>query len=329
MRNREIILILIAICTIFFLSSFIVVSREDAKWYQQSTIGIWTGSFPIQNTTQKIQQNTCIKNPEITFFMYHYIRDDDIHDNSTVHNLSIPPTLFDAQMKEIGKLRDESIVSLIHGDDFIQSWKDKCFTSKKIWILTTDDSWSDTYTSLAPIARKHSIPFFFGAIENRVDTPGFITKSQLIELSHDPLFTLSSHSMTHNDHSKMNEKREAYEICTSKGLFEKISWKKVETYIYPSGRIGSWSLSLLKKCGYTLAWSTNFWETYHNISINPYILNRTRITRNTDPSFFRDIALGKNSRNKKKSSTLSNEISPEEYLQATPNQPKTDFKSNF
>ena len=97
------------------------------------------------------------------------------------------------------------------------------FYTKKIWIFTTDDSWSDTYTSLAPIARKYSIPFFFGAIENRVDTPGFITKSQLIELSHDPLFTLSSHSMTHSDHSKMDEKREAYEICTSKELFEKMS----------------------------------------------------------------------------------------------------------
>jgi hypothetical protein len=65
------------------------------------------------------------------------------------------------------------------------------------------------------------------------------------------------------------------------------------------------------------------------MSVNPYILNRTRITRNTDPSFFRERALGKNSRNKKKSPTLSIEISPEEYLQATPNQPKTDFKSNF
>ena len=155
--------------------------------------------------------------------MYHYIRDDDIHDNSTVHNLSIPPSLFDAQMKEIGKLRDESIISLMNGDTFLESWKNQCFASQKIWIFTTDDSWSDTYTSLAPIARKYSIPFFFGAIENRVDTPGFITKSQLIELSHDPLFTLSSHSMTHSDHSKMDEKREAYEICTSKELFEKMS----------------------------------------------------------------------------------------------------------
>jgi peptidoglycan/xylan/chitin deacetylase (PgdA/CDA1 family) len=93
--------------------------------------------------------------------MYHYIRDDDIHDSTTVHNLSIPPSLFDAQMREVGKLRDESIINLMYGEDFIESWKSNCFKNKKIWVFTTDDSWSDTYTTLAPIARKYSIPFFF------------------------------------------------------------------------------------------------------------------------------------------------------------------------
>jgi hypothetical protein len=56
-----------------------------------------------------------------------------------------------------------------------------------------------------------------------VDTPGFISKKELQELVENPLFTLSSHSMTHSDHSKMKEEREKYEICTSKKIFEEMS----------------------------------------------------------------------------------------------------------
>jgi len=115
----------------------------------------------MENKTRPHETYECIKNPEISFFMYHYIRDDDIHDNSTVHNLSIPPSLFDEQMREVAKLRDESTISLMYGSDFIESWKKNCFEKKKIWIFTTDDSWSDTYSHLAPIAKSYDIPFFF------------------------------------------------------------------------------------------------------------------------------------------------------------------------
>jgi peptidoglycan/xylan/chitin deacetylase (PgdA/CDA1 family) len=115
----------------------------------------------MENKTRSHETSECVKNPEISFFMYHYIRDDDIHDNGTVRNLSIPPSLFNEQMREVAKLRDESAISLMYGSDFIESWKKNCFEKKKIWIFTTDDSWSDTYSHLAPIAKNYDIPFFF------------------------------------------------------------------------------------------------------------------------------------------------------------------------
>ena len=71
--------------------------------------------------------------------MYHYIRDDDIRDNSITQGLSIPPAIFDAQMQYVEKLAESGSVTLMKGADFLAALDTRCFPGKNIWIFTDDD----------------------------------------------------------------------------------------------------------------------------------------------------------------------------------------------
>jgi poly-beta-1,6-N-acetyl-D-glucosamine N-deacetylase len=162
----------------------------------------------------------CISDPHITFFMYHYIRDDDSHDNRSTHALSVPPGIFREHMETVQQLSKNGTVTLMHGDDFLNSFRKNCYPGKNIWIFTTDDGWSDTATYLAPTAKSYAVPFFFGIIENRIGQPGFMNSGEVVHIAQDPLFTISSHSMTHENQDTMSPEKEKDEICQSKKLLE-------------------------------------------------------------------------------------------------------------
>lgn len=110
----------------------------------------------------------------------------------------------------------------MNGSDFLNAVKKQCFPAKHIWIFTSDDGWSDTYSDLYPIANEYRVPFFLGIITNRLDTPGFVTTEQVEEISRNPLFSISSHSITHSEQNKMDSNTETQEMCESKIALEKL-----------------------------------------------------------------------------------------------------------
>ena len=219
--------------------------------------------------------------------MYHYIRDDDPRDTKITHDLSIPPSVFDGQMNVIEKLAQSGSITLMKGDDFMNTLKNGCYPSEHIWIFTDDDGWSDSYSELMPIAANHGIPFFFGVIGNRIDQHGFITSGEVRALADNPLFTISSHSLTHDDESKMSVEKEQEEMCESKKLLENITGRSIHTYIYPSGRMNaSGSTENLRTCGYTLAWTTSFGKDFDIHDPHLSEINRIRVGRDDGEEFF-------------------------------------------
>ncbi len=257
-----------------------------------NTTDSWTASGGENIESGKvIPPKICVENPKVHFFMYHYIRDDDTHDTHGTHELSIPPNLFEKQMEKVHALAASGSVSLMQWTEFLSALKEHCYPGKEIWIFTDDDGWIDTYASLYPIAKKYEVPFFLGIIANRLDKPGFVTRTQVQEISNNPLFTISSHSLTHSDESHMDIDTEIHEMCESKNIIESTIWKSVDTYIYPSGRIGTWSVHNIEVCGYTLAWSTQFGSTFRPDSNKWAQVNRTRIGRETSPEYFEKLLL--------------------------------------
>ena len=255
---------------------------------------------PIQIPTwEQIESRTenrgaiCIKNPQVEFFMYHYIRDHDPHDTATTKELSVAPSLFEAHMQKVESLAKEKKITLMKWDEFLESLKSGCFPWKNIWIFTADDGWIDMRDSLVPLASKHEVPFFLGIITNRLDKGGFLSRDDVMTLAKNPLISIASHSVSHTDNSKLSEWEETHEMCDSQDTLKKLTWQKVETYIYPSGRINAnIDESVAKKCGYALAWSTSFGTDYNDHTGSIYDLNRRRIFSETEPHFY-DLVLEK------------------------------------
>lgn len=238
-------------------------------------------------TTESLPSQICFREPEIDFFMYHYIRSHDERDNSATQDLSIDPTAFRTHMSYVRSLVSEWKVSVMNGNDFIDSVESGCFPWTNIWVFTSDDGWSDSYDALFPIAREYNIPFFMGIIWNRINTPGFVTSQQVIEISKNPLFTISSHSMTHAVETDMSEASEQIEICESKKNLEKLIWIPVFSYIYPVGHMGPYSKKILEWCGYTLAWSTGFGKEWNPKNPSRYDINRIRMHNTTSIDHFK------------------------------------------
>lgn len=248
---------------------------------------------PIVPSTSKyitpVTEWSCTKNPEIAFFMYHYIRDDEPADNKMTRNLSVTPQNFESHMQTVAELAKSWKITLMKWDDLVQAMKMNCFPGKKIWIFTSDDGWVDSADYLAPIAAKHQVPFIFGIISGKVGTKGFVSKGQLQAIANNPLFTVASHSITHRAMSTIDKKDEKQEICESKAELEKMTGKKVQTFIYPTGKIGKWSTKYLKECGYDLAWSTGFGRELNWQKPQLLVMNRTRISHDTTAEFYKKL----------------------------------------
>lgn len=248
---------------------------------------IWVNSVYWSTGTTNI--NNCITDPEIQFFMYHYIRDHDPRDNIFTTDLSVSPANFRLQMNHIQSLRKEWRIYTMNGSDFIAAKERKCYPAKRIWIFTSDDGWSDTYTNLFPIATEYNIPFFLGIITNRLDTPGFVTTNQIQEISKNPLFTISSHSITHNEQNKMDKNNETHEMCESKNILEKILWITVDSYIYPEWKMSKNSEEIAELCWYNIAWSTGYGKKWDLSDTQKFNINRIRIHNTTSIHLFDDI----------------------------------------
>lgn len=229
----------------------------------------------------------CIHEPEIDFFMYHYIRSHDIHDAESTRDLSVDPRDFRTHMQYISDISKDRKITLMNGIDFIESLESGCFPWKRIWIFSSDDGWSDTYENLFPIAREYQIPFFFWIIGNKIDVPGFISNKEIIEISRNPLFTIASHSMQHEDQDKMTETQEKIEMCESKKIIESLIRLPVLSYVYPAGRMSIHSKDIAKECGYKIAWSTQYGTKWNPKNPSRYDINRIRIHNTTTIDLFK------------------------------------------
>ena len=113
-----------------------------------------------------------------------------------------------------------------------------------------------------------------------------MSTKQVQEMVQNPLFTITSHSITHSDHSRLDESLETQEICESKKILEKIIEKPIFSYTYPEGRMSEKSKEISEKCGYTLAWSTGFGTDWNPSNPSRYDINRIRIHNYTTTEIF-------------------------------------------
>lgn len=221
--------------------------------------------IPTENspsTTRSISSTsevTTSKNTiHLPILMYHYVRIVTDPKDKLGIDLSVPPDMFDQQMK---LLVDKGFTTITL-DDFVNSWKTSTPLPQKSIILTFDDGYDDFYTAAFPILKKYNIKATTYVVTGFLDKLHYLTKSQLKELSQSPLITIASHTLTHADLKTLTGKKLHDEIFESKAWLENFTGHTIDHFAYPFGRYLDATIQETKKAGYLTATTTHFGNTH-------------------------------------------------------------------
>ena len=104
-------------------------------------------------------------------------------------------------------------------------------------VITFDDVPASVYENAYPLLCALNVPFTLYVSPSFLDKDGFISTSQLLEMSSNPLCTVAAHTMTHPQLRKTKDVW--FEIYNSKMALEGIAGKEVVHLAYPYGRADS------------------------------------------------------------------------------------------
>lgn len=102
-------------------------------------------------------------------------------------------------------------------------------------VISFDDGYASLYDTVLPFMEAQELPFVCYITTGFLDTPGYLTKQQLIELSKSKWCTIGSHMCTHSRTRELSKDRIENEWAESKRLLEKITMKSVLHAALPYG----------------------------------------------------------------------------------------------
>ncbi len=217
-----------AVFTIFLLFSFFIVNPVKAS---------------VLNLKSSSSQN-------ILILMYHYI--ELAPASSTLKGLYLDPSIFKSQLNEI---KNENF-----NDVFVSEVANSLISKKSLAnnsiALTFDDGYEDFYTNVFPLLKKCKIKATLYVIINALDTPGYLTREQLKELSNSEYVEIGSHTFNHPDLTTLNQFKSEYEIIKSKKALEDIINKPVLSFCYPFGHYSEYDAKLAAQAGYLASVTT-------------------------------------------------------------------------
>lgn len=182
---------------------------------------------------------------KLPIIMYHYIEYADPLDKGRV-NLSVAPSVFEAQLKAINKsgyktifARDiPSLISQRAGMEI---------------SLTFDDGYEDFYYEAFPLLKKYQMKGTIYVIYNFIGRKGYLKEWQIKELLSSGFVELGAHTLNHAYLKGLINELAWKEIYDSKLLLEKMFNVPVPSFAYPYGAFSKDTVDMVRKAGYTNA----------------------------------------------------------------------------
>lgn len=113
----------------------------------------------------------------------------------------------------------------------LENWEKE----QDFFALTIDDVPENFYHNAYPLLEEAGIPFTLFVNTLLLDSQGFITRAQLLEMSQSRLCTIGSHGVSHGEFALLNKEQALRDLQDSKRKLEQIIGKPVEMFAYPYG----------------------------------------------------------------------------------------------
>lgn len=280
MKYKIIAVVSIFLLWIFFIWYWATHKINKYKWYNPTN----------QQDTQTWNDYSCIKNPKIYTYMYHYIRPDNWEQKSwTIYKNSVLPQEFDKHMQILNKLQKEWKIYIAFLWELQQFQTQRCFPNKNIVVMTADDWWYDNYANLFPTIKKYNIKFNLWLIYNNIGKWNthigpFMSENEIKTMFKSGLINISSHSLSHQDFRSLDNSQTENEMCDSKSKLEQMFSIRINSFIYPAWQIW-WhsSTELIRKCWYYYGiWTKYGIMDLEHLKANYFNLKRIRVSRSSD-----------------------------------------------
>lgn len=257
---------------------FLIICFAGAVWmYWQIKIINYNieQTISILNTPAlqtSISRNSSSKNKTITLpiLLYHHISRTE-----TQNSYNVQPEIFEQQMAWI-KANNYNVITLSQAVDGMTG---VIALPENPLVITFDDGVNDEYVNAFPILEKYGFSATFYIKINIYNTPSGMTTKQLKELK-DAGMEIASHSVNHDDLTKLSSEQLKTELTQSKAILEKDLDIKIRSFAYPGGAFNDTVIDAVIDAGYG-----NATTTAHSIKQSPtdlFRLNRSHIDDDLD-----------------------------------------------
>lgn len=123
-------------------------------------------------------------------------------------------------------------------------------------VLSFDDAWADNHANALGPLHQHRLPAMLYAPSRLLGAPGYMTRTQLLEMD-DGGLTIGAHSRTHPDLRSCAPGELEREVLGSKEDLEDLLGKPVTSFAYPTGLANDRVFAAVAAAGFTSAVTTH------------------------------------------------------------------------
>jgi len=195
--------------------------------------------------------------------MYHMIKE---HRTGKFKGLRVSPEMFEKQVKYL-------VNDGWHFYTMSELIKNKEVLPQKSIALTFDDGYEDNYTNAFPVLKKYGVKATIYVVVDRhgrewsskrkvknnsgelMHEPK-LSDSQIREMLDSGLIEIGSHTMTHDNLTRLEQVEKEYEIMGSKKEIEALFDIECCSFCYPFGLFDELDRAIVQKSGYSSATTT-------------------------------------------------------------------------
>ena len=203
----------------------------------------WTPSPTATPTPLLPTPDGVRREARVPILMYHHIAAPPPNADALRYDLSVPPAMFEAQLRYLRRERYESITL---NDLALYLTVGKPLPPKPI-ILTFDDGYRDAYTHAFPLLKRYGFTGTFFLISEPIDNndPDFLSWAEVEEM-HAAGMKFEPHSYNHPDMRGRGFDFVVFQILAPKEAIEARTGETCRFFAYPMGRYDQFVIDVLR-----------------------------------------------------------------------------------